>query len=216
MNDRRAEDVRASYDRVADEYVRRIFDELEHKPLDRHLLDRFAAEVRGRGPACDLGCGPGQVARYLHDRGAQVLGVDLSPAMVEHARRLNPGIEFRQGDMRRLDVEDGSWAGIAAFYAIIHVPRPEVVATLREWRRVLRPGGLLLLAFHVGGETVHLEEWWGQRVSVDFFFFDPEEMADSLRSAGLVVEEIIQREPYPNVEHPSRRAYIFAREPARA
>jgi hypothetical protein len=78
-------------------------------------------------------------------------------------------------------------------------------------KRVLRPGGLLLLAFHVGDETVHLDEWWGQAVSVDFHFFRPQEMADSLRAAGFEVEEVVEREPYPDVEHQSRRAYIFAR-----
>jgi hypothetical protein len=79
--------------------------------------------------------------------------------------------------------------------------------------RVLRPGGLLLLAFHVGDETVHLDEWWGQRVSVNFLFFRPEEMADSLRAAGFEIEDIVEREPYPDVEHQSRRAYIFAKKP---
>jgi len=76
-------DTRASYDRVADEYVRRIFDELKHKPIDRRLLDRFAASVSEAGPACDMGCGPGHVARYLHARGVQICGVDLSTEMVE-------------------------------------------------------------------------------------------------------------------------------------
>jgi len=55
-----------SYDQVAGEYVTRIFHELEHKPLDRALLDRFAAEVRGLGTVCDMGCGPGHIAQYLH------------------------------------------------------------------------------------------------------------------------------------------------------
>src|SRR3954454_23213708 len=101
------DDVEGSYDRVAEEYALRISGELAHKPLDRQLLDRFAAEVEGLGPVCDLGCGPGHVARYLHDHGVQVTGLDLSEAMVEQARRLNPDIAFRQGNMLALDVEDG-------------------------------------------------------------------------------------------------------------
>jgi SAM-dependent methyltransferase len=206
-------DVEDSYDRVAAEYALRIFGELEHKPLDRQFLDRFAERVRGLGPVCDLGCGPGHVARYLHERGVQVTGLDLSAEMVEQARRLNPSIEFRRGNMLSLDLEDGRWSGIAAFYSIIHVPRTEIVAALAEIKRVLRPCGVLLLAFHVGDETVHLDEWWGQPVSLDFRFFRPEEMADFLRRAGFEVEEIAEREPYPDVEHPSRRAYIFARRP---
>jgi SAM-dependent methyltransferase len=202
-----------SYDLVTDEYVRRIFDELQHKPLDRKLLDLFAASVRDVGPVCDMGCGPGHVARYLHDHGVQVCGVDLSPAMVERARRLVPGVEFRQGDMMALDSPDGAWAGIAAFYSIIHISRGDVARVLGELRRVLRPGGLLLLAFHIGDDTIHLDEWWGQKVCVDFFFFRSAEMAGYLRAAGFEIEEIIEREPYPDVEHQSRRSYTFARRP---
>jgi SAM-dependent methyltransferase len=115
--------------------------------------------------------------------------------------------------MRSLEVEDGAWGGIAAFYSIIHIPRPEVAGVLGEFKRVLRPGGLLLLAFHIGEEVVHLDEWWGQQVSVDFLFFRPEEMVGFLGSAGFRVVEVVEREPYPGVEHQSRRAYIFAEKP---
>jgi SAM-dependent methyltransferase len=213
VTDRKTSDIQISYDRVADEYVRRIFQELEHKPLDRELLNRFAAGVKDIGPVCDMGCGPGHVARYLHGRGVQVVGIDLSPMMVLQARTLNPGIEFKQGDMRSLDIEDEAWCGIVAFYSIIHIPRPEVAAVLGELKRALRPGGLLLMAFHIGDDVVHLDEWWGQPVSVDFVFFRPEEMAAFLREAGFDVGEIVEREPYAGVEHPSRRAYIFAEKP---
>jgi SAM-dependent methyltransferase len=207
-------DVQASYDRVATEYVQRIHEELRHKPLDCQLLDRFAASLPGAGTACDLGCGPGHVARYLHERGVRVCGVDLSGEMVRWAERLNPGIEFRQGDMLSLEFEDGAWDGVAAFYSIIHIPRSQVVLALAEIKRVLRPRGLLFLAFHVGDDVMHLDEWWGQSVSVDFVFFRPEEMKEFLESAGFSIEEVIEREPYPDVEHQSRRAYVFARKPS--
>ena len=201
----------ASYDRVADEYVRRIADELEHKPLDRQLLDRFAATVRDVGLACDMGCGPGHVARYLQAHNVQVCGVDLSAELVERARRLNPGIEFQQADMMALDIPDEAWVGIVAFYSLIHIPRADMVQALRELRRVLRPGGVLLLSFHIGDETLHLDDWWGEKVCLDFFFFRSTEMASYLRAADFEVEEIVEREPYPEVEHQSRRSYIFAR-----
>jgi len=185
----------ASYDRVADEYVRRIADELEHKPLDRQPLDRFAATVRDVGLACDMGCGPGHVARYLQAHNVQVCGVDLSAELVERARRLNPGIEFQQGDMMALDIPDEAWVGIVAFYSLIHIPRAEMVQALRELRRVLRPGGVLLLSFHIGDETLHLDDWWGEKVCLDFFFFRAAEMAGYLTAADFEVEEIVEREP---------------------
>jgi SAM-dependent methyltransferase len=199
-----------SYNRLADEYVRRIYGELEHKPLDRQLLDRFAVRVKGAGSVCDLGCGPGHVARYLHEHEAQVYGIDLSPELVERARRLNPGIEFQQGNMFALDAADATWVGITAFYSIIHVPRTDHVLVLAEMRRVLRPDGLLLLAFHVGDGVVHFDELWEQSVSIDFHFFRTEEVADSLRTAGFEVEEIVERDPYPEVEVQTRRGYILA------
>jgi SAM-dependent methyltransferase len=206
--------VAASYDAVADEYVERIFDELRHKPLDRELLDRFAADLRAAGPVADVGCGPGHVTRYLSERGVDVTGIDLSTAMVERARRLNPGLPFREGDMARLEVPDATWAAMVAFYSIIHIPREAVIGVLRELRRTLRPGGWLFLAFHLGTETRHLDEWWGHRVSVDFVFFETEEMTAYLRAAGFTIEEVRERDPYPDVEHPSRRAYIRARKPS--
>src|SRR5215468_6088712 len=156
MNDQRPHDPRASYDAVADDYASRIAAELERKPFDRMLLDQFAEQVRDLGRVADIGCGPGHVARYLRDRGVDVVGIDLSPRMVECARKLHPAAEFQQADMEALSVPAETWAGIVAFYSLIHVPRERVVATLREFRRVLRPRGLLLVAFHIGADVVHL------------------------------------------------------------
>jgi SAM-dependent methyltransferase len=165
------EQTRKSYDLVAEEYVRRLYHELESMPLDCEVLERFAAAVRDQGLVCEIGCGPGQVARYLHERGVAVQGLDLSPRMVELARQLNPGIEFQEGDMAKLEAQDASWAGIVAFYSIIHIPRSEVVAVLSEWRRVLRPGGLVLLSFHRGQQEQHVDTLWDKQISLDFTFF---------------------------------------------
>jgi SAM-dependent methyltransferase len=214
MSDRVSGDIEATYDKIADQYVAHIYDELRHKPLDRQLLDRFALRVRGAGMSCDVGCGPGHVARYLYQEGAEVCGLDLSQGMIERARRLNPGIEFQQGDLLALNVADGTWAGLVSFYSIIHIPREEVVRALSEFKRVLLPEGLLLLAFHIGDDLIHRDELWGHEVSIDFLLFRPDEMAGYLRSAGFEIEEIVVRDPYPEVEHQSRRAYIFAQKPA--
>jgi len=204
--------IRYSYNRLANEYAIHLFGELQNKPLDRELLDRFASEVKGRGEVCDMGCGPGHVARYLHQAGVNVFGLDLSPGMLEQARTLNSGIHFRAGNMLALDLGDQELVGITAFYAIVNLPEESLPLVFREMRRVLQPGGLLLLAFHMGDEAVRVQEMWGQPVTMEFFFFQPSVVRRHLEAAGLEVEEIIEREPYaPHVEHQSRRAYIFAR-----
>jgi ubiquinone/menaquinone biosynthesis C-methylase UbiE len=153
MEPQKITDVQYSYDRVADEYVQRIVDELQHKPLDRQLLEHFAVRVHGLGPVCDLGCGPGHVARYLYDRRVPVQGIDLSPAMIAYAQQLHPGIDFTHGNMLALDVGDAVWGGMVAFYSLIHIPRADLNTVLRELKRVLRPRGVLLLAFSTAGTT---------------------------------------------------------------
>jgi SAM-dependent methyltransferase len=203
--------VRDAYDAVAAPYADRFCGELEHKPLDRDLLRRFADEVRGRSPVYDLGCGPGQTTAFLHAHGVSVTGIDLSAALIQEARRRNPEIHFQQGDMLALSVADASAAGLVAFYAIVHFSRDQLAIALAEMRRVLLPGAPLLLAFHVGNETVHVHEFLGRSVSLDFVFFPSEEVAAALRTAGFGGIEITERDPYPGVEFPSRRAYIRAR-----
>jgi SAM-dependent methyltransferase len=211
MDPRDLSNCQASYDLIAKDYADRIYNELDGKPLDRKLLDAFAARVKSNGAVVDLGCGPGHVARYLHDQGVHVFGLDLSPGMLEQARRLNPGIEFRQGNMLALDIENGSLAAVVAFYSILHIPRSEVADVFREFHRVLKPGGLFFLAFHTGLNVQHEEDCWGHKVALDYVFFTRQEVRQYLLAAGFAVEDSIEREPYPEVEVQTRRAYILAR-----
>lgn len=205
-------ELQDSYNRVAEDYARRFYHELDRKPFDRKLLDWFIEKVNGAGTICDLGCGSGHIANYLHDRGLEVCGIDVSSGMVKQAQKLNPSIIFQQGDMLSLDdITDNSFGGIAAFYSIIHIPRSLVADALQEMQRVLRSSGVLLLTFHIGQHTQHLEDWFDKKVALDFHFFETAEMKDYLQTAGFELEEAIERDPYPDIEVQTRRAYIFAR-----
>lgn len=208
------ENVRADYDRIAEEYARRIYDELRHKPADCELLTRFAAQVKGRGTVCDIGCGPGHVARFLKDAGMNVFGLDLSPQMLAHARRLNSDIEFRPGNMLALDLPDQSLAGITAFYAVVNIPMESLPTVFGEMFRVLAPGGVLLLGFHIGDETMRPQEMWGQQVQMEFYRLQPAAVQKLLTNTGFEIQDTVERDPYPEIEFQSRRAYIFARKPA--
>jgi SAM-dependent methyltransferase len=206
----RTDDTRESYDRLAGAYARHLYGELDHKPADRALLDAYASDLRGAGPVCEVGCGPGHVARYLHDRGVDAGGLDLAPGMVEEARRRNPGMTFVEGDLRALPFADAALAGVVAFYSLIHLERGALVPALRELARVLRPGGRLFAAFHVGDEVRRVEELWGERAALDFVFFGVDEMRAALAAAGFEVTATTERDPYPEVEAQTRRAYIRA------
>ena len=204
-------DVRESYDSAAEAYAEHLSSELVHKPLDRHLLNRFAEATRNGGLVVDLGCGPGHVAKYLHEQGVTMLGIDLSPEMIKCAARLNPGLEFRVGDMRSLDLPSASLAGIVAFYSIVHFTAAELGEVMPEMRRVLAPDGLALVAFHIGDDVVHVDELFGAPVELDFRFHPPSRGIDALRAARFLVIERVDREPYEGAEYPSRRCYLLAR-----
>lgn len=203
--------IRESYDELANEYALRIYDELQQKPFDRELLDRYASIVKGRGEVCDMGCGPGHVTRYLREGGIDAFGLDLSPRMLEQARRLNPDIKFLEGNMLSLSFSEKSVAGIVAFYSICNLPEDSLSRVFSEMQQVLKPGGLILLAFHIGNEIIHRDEMWGRKVSIDFFLFQTSTIQSLLKNAGFSIIESFEREPYgPEIEYQSRRAYIFA------
>lgn len=209
--------VPALYTMVAEEYLERLGDELDHKPFDRERLTAFARRVRG--PVADLGCGPGHVTRFLADAGLDgVFGLDLAEGMVELARRLHPDLVFRLGDVAELtDHQDASWGGAVSLYSIVHFRSSELRAVFQEWARVVRPGGELLLGCHLGGEVFHTTEWWGHDVDVHFVFHDATDLCAQLEAAGWRVDACEEREPYAEaVEYGSRRVYLQATRQSRA
>ncbi len=138
-----------AYDAVAVQYAGLVHDSLAGLPLDRAVLAAFADLVRTAGPGtvADLGCGPGYMTAHLRDLGLDVFGVDLSPAMIDIARATYPRLRFEVGSMDDLESADGALRGIVSWYSIIHTPPRALPAYFAEFRRVLAPGGHLVLAF---------------------------------------------------------------------
>ncbi|WP_245623328.1 class I SAM-dependent methyltransferase [Spirillospora albida] len=145
----RSGDIADAYSAVAPLYADHVRGVLDDRPLDRATLAAFAEIVRsgGGGPVADLGCGPGYLTAHLRDLGLDAFGIDLSPSMVDLARSAYPGLRFDVGSMDALDLADGELSGAVSWYSAIHVPWPELPAYLAEFRRVLAPGGHLLLGF---------------------------------------------------------------------
>lgn len=208
-------DVQQNYDLIVENYAAQFRDEMDKKPFDRKMLDWLSEKVGddGGGIICDLGCGPGQIAGYLFQRGANVCGIDLSAEMIKQARLDNPQIDFQTGDMLHLErIADNSFGGIAAFYSIVNIPLALLPQVFGEIRRVLKPRGVLLISFHIGREIIHLDEMLEKKVSLDFFLYETAEIVKLLTAANFEIEEAIERNPYAEaIEHQTRRAYIFAR-----
>jgi SAM-dependent methyltransferase len=203
-------ETRSSYDTDADGYADKVRGLLEEMPYLRASLALFAELVHtaGGGPVADVGCGPGYVTGHLQDAGVDAFGIDLSPEMVAIARRDYPDLRFDVGTMTDLDLADDSVAGIVAFWSVIHVPDHAVPDVFEQFRRVLRPQGLLLIGFPVGDETRHTSEGYtGRPVNVDTHRRPPSKIAGWLREVGFTIEAELVIGPANDVPG----AVIFAR-----
>jgi SAM-dependent methyltransferase len=205
--------VRGSYDRIARQYAEEFDDELAHRPLERALLGALPEQAgldASPGVVADLGAGPGHVARYLRGAAVPAVAVDLAPAMAAVAHHRNH-VPAAAGSLTALPLADGSLAAAVVFYALIHLDNDGLAAAASELARVLRRGGVALVSIHIGDEVRHVDDWHGEPVDLDFRFLQPGTLRRVLAEVGLVVEAILEREPIPDVEAQTRRAYLLAR-----
>ncbi len=212
--DRRDADVLASYDAVAPDYADDAIDKLRRQPFETWLLDRVAAHADGRA-VVEVGAGPGHVTAYLADRGAEVTGIDFSPAMVSEARRRFPGRSFEVGDLRHLTRPEASsgWSVVLSWYSLIHLAASELPAAVAALARPLDPGGWLVLGLHAGAEVRHVEEWYGRRVDLTFVLHDPAYVVDVVEAAGLVDVEWYLRGPVSSRDETTQRLFVVGRRP---
>ena len=184
--------LRASYDRVADAYVELAAGDLGPHPWLRAALAAFAEEVRDLGPVLDVGCGPGLVTAHLAGLGVDVSGVDLSPRMVDHARRLHPHLEFAVASSTELALEPASLGGVLAWWSLFNLPRDVVPKVLCSLATALVPGGQLAWGTHVGdGEIRRTAAYGVDGVSWTTYLWQPEQVLDLVAGAGLeVVAEV--------------------------
>lgn len=197
-----------AYDAVAVRYAEFARDELDALPLDRAVLAAFAELVRttDAGPVAELGCGPGRVAPYLRDLGLDVFGVDLSPVMIDLAREAYPDLRFEVGSMDALDLADGELSGIVSWYSVIHTPPQDMPSYFDEFRRVLAPGGHLLLAFFESeDEPVTV---FDHKVAAAYRW-PIDDLANLAGNAGFVEVGRMLREPREDERH--RRGHLLMR-----
>lgn len=159
------------YDKTAENYGKKFFNELEGKHLDRILLKEFASKNKDKGKMIDFGCGVGQTTKFLFENGCQnILGTDLSTEMVNVASRLNPNIEFEQADLLQLKYNDNSFHSAVSFYAIVHFDKEHLIKAFSEIKRVLQNNSEFLFSFHIGKEIIKVERFLEKNVNIDFLF----------------------------------------------
>jgi len=204
-------ETRDGYNRFAPEYAELFDNRLPGAIWERAMLGGFADLVQAApGPVIEAGSGTGEITAYLNDRGLDIAGLDLSPAMVELARRRYPSIPFEVGSMTAINRPDTSLAAVVAWYSIIHIADEDLPSVLLEFRRVLRPGGYVALAFQVGRAARQVRDLTFRRRL-------PEEVAAAARAAGLeVCFEAVQAAEDQGPAEALPQAYMVLRRPGGA
>ncbi|MFJ3550481.1 class I SAM-dependent methyltransferase [Streptomyces sp. NPDC090114] len=204
------DETKAAYDGVVELYASLFADRLETHPFSRNMIRTFAELVRETGNlrAADVGCGPGHLTAMLNELGLVARGFDLSPGMVDHARRARPELRFDEATMESLPLEDGTLGGVLAHYSMIHTPPGEVPALLAEQVRVLAPGGLLLVSFFAtdGPEPIRFDH----KVT-PAYSWPADRFAELLAAAGLVTFARLLHDPAS--ERGFLDAHLLARRP---
>lgn len=198
------------YDEVAENYAAEFISELSNKHFDRLILKAFADANRNKGLFADFGCGPGQTTKFLYDLGVKdVVGIDLSSGMIKTASKLFPEIKFEAGDLLNLPYSRGYFCAGIAFYAVVHFTYDQLKLAFSEIHKVLKDEGQFLFSFHVGEGTVHCDTFLEKDVDIDFYYFDTEKVLDIVGKCGFKIIDAVERKPYPDVEYPSTRAYVW-------
>jgi uncharacterized protein len=210
----RDDKVRAAYATIAESYAEQRSDELTGQPFESWLLRRVV-ELSDGAPVIEVGSGPGHVAAFLAEAGADATGLDFTPAMVDQARRRFPGVSYQVGDLRRLmrpSTHDG-WGAVLAWYSLIHLAASELPPAIASLARPLRANGWLVLALGTGAEVRTVTDWFAHEIDLDFVLHDPNEVLAVVEQAGLLDVEWYQRGPVTARGETTQRLYVLARKP---
>lgn len=190
--DASTQELRNAHDVLSHWYAKHLVGVLESMPVERAVLDLFAEMTLAVGvQVADVGCGTGRLLPYLASRGLSPRGVDLSPEMVEVARRQHPGFTYEVADLRELPFEDASLAGVVCWFSLLYLAPDARTRAFAELARVVKPGGYLVAAFKDGDGTLH-RNGPGSLVGslgVDFdrYWLSAREMEDRFAAAGFAL-----------------------------
>ncbi len=162
----------------------------------RHRLDRYLPVLREAGPVLDLGCGRGELLLMLRDQGVEAVGLERDPALVQAARRR--GLELIEGDViaSLREQPDDHWGAVTAIHLMEHLGPVDVLGVLTEVRRILRPGGLLVVecpnphTLRVGAAEYWIDPTHRRPLP-------PETLRLFLTASGLKVDRVEFLHPFP-------------------
>ncbi len=177
------------YDDNAEQYAKGTE---EIRPDKQVVMDAFLGKLPNHPSVLEAGCGAGRHAKALSDKGAKVVGLDLSAGLIKVAQERYPGIEFVEGNLLELPLEDVSVDGVWSNASLVHFEKiEEVQKVLKEFHRVLKPGGSLYVYVkqQQGEEKTAIVNDTLSNHERFFRYYEASELAGLLKEAGFTVGE---------------------------
>lgn len=190
--------TQAAYNKAAQKYYDLFYDELEKKEFDRKFLNDYLKYLKAGSVICSAGCGPcGHIENYISEKGFKVVGIDISEKCIGIAKEHYPEIQFEVGDFTKMKYEDEHFDGLISYYSIIDTPVQYLNEVLKEFKRVLKKDGYLLIVVKEGAKEGYEEDLLGIKTKIYYSLFTKEQIENALAKAGFEIVRTVKREPYP-------------------
>ena len=204
-------EVRVLYEETADSYSKMMDSEIELSIYSDTLSGLASRIAEIPGTIIDTSCGSGHMLELYHDRydsNHSLIGVDLSPKMVEIAdKRLGVKAKTFVGSMLDLStISSGSTAAVISFFAIHHLDPEEAQTVFRVWHRIMCNQGQLVIAVWEGKGTID----YGDESDIVAFSFSQDQIKSWITEAGFVVDRCSVE---PVEEIPMDAIYLEASKP---
>ena len=189
--------TKKAYNVAAQRYYDLFYNELDKKLFDKEFIDTFLSHLNSDSIICDAGCGPcGHIESYIFKKGYGITGIDISERSIEIAQKHFPEIKFEIGDFSNLNYGSNYFDGLIAYYSVIDTPKIYLSKILREFHRVIKKNGLLLLVVKEGRVEGYQNELLGIKTDIYLSLFTENEIKTFLESADFEIVKLQKRSPY--------------------
>ena len=193
------------YNDIAKEYADEFFGT---KAYERYI-DNFLKVLNGK-KILDVGCGNGTDCKYIKDKGYDINGIDISENMLKIAKEKVPNVKFEIMDMTNMEYSNNIYDGIISNCSLFHIPSEEVLLTLKEFNRVLKVDGKILVVVQEGKGEEMVDEPYRHGTKVYMNFFTEEKITNLLVESKFEIISIDKKNCYSQNELGTTELIIIA------
>lgn len=195
-----------TYDIIAEEYNKEFGNDMS----DKKYIDKFLKEVNN-GNILDVGCGVGNLTKYIKDKGFKVLGIDLSNNMLKIAKQRFPDIDFQIMDITNIKLPKHSFDALFVAYSLFHIQPSKIEDTMKGFVEILKTNGKIMLILQEGqGETI-IDEPFNPTEKMYINYFTKDSIVNLLEKFNFKILHLHTRNANSSMELGNNKLFIIAK-----